>query len=244
MTSVSVLIPVYNNANTLSRLILSVEQLAHEFREHIALRILVVDDSSVDGSLQIALNHQLHNKDLSVLELANNHTQANAFYAALHYVESDYMIYLSADLQEESSLAKKFLQEVINHPEIDFFAGYRMQNEDFFIFRMLSSLFYSLIRLKLPRMPKGGFDTGCVKKCLMNTFVAEYKNGDMVQAILIKHAQKIKHVPYTRLRSSAKLLRFKSFIFKVRYFISSIRSVYFGNRNGAPVSFMVKKYYS
>jgi len=241
MQTITILIPVYNNASTIEYLCNSIQSTINNY-PNFCVQLLLADDASTDGSFDkmIALKEKYDN--ISLLQLAYNHTQQYAFLAAIHYVKSDYLIYISADLQEESAIIEKYLNVLKTDDRTDLYVGFREENKDFLIFRILSRLFYMLVRLKVPNMPENGFDTGCVKQSILQKFIKEFKKKDLVQAVLVNCAPSVKQIPYTRQKSSSDKIKIKSLIFKIKYFVLSLISVYSKNKNTDKIYFSVKKY--
>ena len=134
------------------------------------------------------------------------------------------------------------MNAILKHDKSDLFIGFRQENNDYLIFRILSKLFYKLIKIKIPNMPEGGFDTGCMKQSLLQYFIQNFKKDDLVQATLLNNAEKINLIPYTRLKSSSKNIKLKSLIFKIKYFVISLISVYTLKKNTEQINFSVKQY--
>lgn len=241
MQTITFLIPVYNNASTIGILCDNIQQIILKHTTPV-INILLVDDASTDESFEVMKKIQQQYSNVSILQLSYNHTQQYAFFAAAHYIKSDFLIYISADLQEDLLVVQKYLHEIEQHTKADLIIGFREQNNDFLIFRILSKLFYKLIKIKLPNMPEGGFDTGCVSKVLLQNFIRNFKRKDLVQATLLNSAVYIKLIPYTRLKSSSDGLKIKSLIFKIKYFIFSLMSVYSLKNNTETPYFSVKQY--
>ena len=242
MQTITILIPVYNNASTLVFLTESIQNIINKFTDF-KISILFADDSSSDNSLNLILHLKEKYDNVSVLILSYNHTQQYALYAALHYIKSDYCIYMSADIQEEIIIIEKYLNNIINYPDVDLFLGYREQNNDLFIFRFLSKLFYKVIRLKMDSIPEGGYDSACARLKVIDNFILKFKQKDLIQSILIQCADSVRLVPYKRQRSSSEKVQLKSVIFKIKYFIFSLLSVYFDhNKKKKSVYYSVKKY--
>lgn len=241
MQTITFLIPVYNNASTIKLLCNNIQQIILKHTKSV-VNILLVDDASTDESFEIMKQIKQQYSNVSILQLNYNHTQQYAFFAAAHYIESDFLIYISADLQEDLVVVEKYLDEIEQYTNADLIIGFREHNNDFLIFRVISKLFYKLIKIKLPNMPEGGFDTGCVNKFLLQIFIQNFKKRDLVQATLLNNAKKIKLIPYTRLKSSSKGFKIKSLIFKIKYFIFSLISVYSNKKNTESISFSIKQY--
>lgn len=91
MTAVTVVIPAYNAAATLSATMASVRQQTHD-----RLEILVVDDGSTDGTLQLAQRHAAEDPRIRVLSQPNrgvaaarNRGLSEASHALVALVDAD-----------------------------------------------------------------------------------------------------------------------------------------------------------
>ncbi len=95
--SISVVIPVYNAANSLDelyqRLINTLQKITDNFE------IIMIDDFSKDNSYDKIL--QLHKKDnrIKAIKLAKNFGQQNALICGFNYVKGDFVVTLDDDLQ-------------------------------------------------------------------------------------------------------------------------------------------------
>lgn len=89
--SFSVILPVYNAAQTLSRTVDSI--LVQSFRN---LELLLVDDGSTDGSGDIADEYAQKDKRLRVWHTENRGPSA-ARNEALRHIEGDYVVFCDAD---------------------------------------------------------------------------------------------------------------------------------------------------
>ena len=95
--SISVVIPVYNAANSLTelyqRLIAVLDKITDDFE------IIMVDDYSGDESYSQII--ELHKKDnrVKAIKLAENFGQQNALFCGFNYVKGDYIVTLDDDLQ-------------------------------------------------------------------------------------------------------------------------------------------------
>lgn len=242
MISLTILIPVYNNASTLNKLNRNIQRTIRDYELQFDIDILIVDDASTDRSFDVMSELKKKYSNIKLLQFAHNHSQLYSLYAALHYVNADYFIYVSADLQESNHLIHEYFKGILKYPEIDFFIGYREQNEDSTIYKLFSNLFYRIIRFKIPQIPIGGFDTACVSRALQLKFLQHYKRNDMIQAVLVQQALAIQLVPYRRQKSESEGWRWKSRLANVKYFIRCLKSVYWGNKSAESIKFEVKQY--
>jgi DNA-binding NarL/FixJ family response regulator/glycosyltransferase involved in cell wall biosynthesis len=104
----SVVIPVYNSERTVAKLC---EQLELELRGAVHLEILLVDDGSLDGSVQACrqMTERFPNV-VRTIELARNFGEHNAVMAGLNHATGDYCVIMDDDLQNPPSEVKKLLR--------------------------------------------------------------------------------------------------------------------------------------
>ncbi len=110
MKKITILIPCYNEENSLKllyeRLIVLIKTLPdYEFQ------VLLVNDGSSDNTL--VEMKALHERDLSVsyLSLSRNFGKENAMLAGLDYAEGDAVILMDADLQDPPELIPQMIAE-------------------------------------------------------------------------------------------------------------------------------------
>lgn len=114
--SISVVIPVYNSANSMDelyqRLTNALGKITSDFE------IIMIDDHSRDESYNQIL--QLHKKDnrVKAIKLAENFGQQNALICGFNYVKGDYVITLDDDLQHRPEDIIKLYNTIIKGYEI------------------------------------------------------------------------------------------------------------------------------
>ena len=110
MKTISILIPCYNEENSLDILYDHLKKVIKE-NSNYRFVILLVNDGSKDRTL--AKMKELREKDSSVsyLSLSRNFGKENAMLAGLDYAEGDAVILMDADLQDPPELIPKMLQE-------------------------------------------------------------------------------------------------------------------------------------
>jgi len=110
-TKVTLLIPVYNSADTIAALI---SQLIAELSNFYLLEIVLVNDDSTDDSERICI--ELFHRYPSVIRfysLAKNVGEHNAVMAGLNHVTGDYVVIMDDDFQNPISEVVKLVQEGI-----------------------------------------------------------------------------------------------------------------------------------
>jgi undecaprenyl-phosphate 4-deoxy-4-formamido-L-arabinose transferase len=110
MDSISIVIPVYNSANTIGKLC---DQLVQGLSARWKPEIVLVDDGSSDasfGACQAA--HELNPEVVTVVRLSRNFGEHNAVMAGLHYVTGTYCVIMDDDLQNPPSEVERLLEEI------------------------------------------------------------------------------------------------------------------------------------
>jgi len=96
MTSISVIVPVYNSHQTLPSLYSDLVNVLGEYD----LEIILVDDGSVDSSWNVIRQLKAENKSiLKGIRLARNFGQDNAVICGLNHCSKDYIVTIDDDLQ-------------------------------------------------------------------------------------------------------------------------------------------------
>ncbi len=150
--SVSVLIPVYNNATTIrelhDRLDRSLRLLTDEFE------IIFVNDGSSDDSWAVICDLSTRNPEVVGIQLSRNFGQHPAIDAALRRVRGDIAVLMDADLQDQPEELPKLLAPFETNANLDIvytefvLAGSGKS-------RLTSRLFHALYtRVTNTRMPK------------------------------------------------------------------------------------------
>lgn len=167
MKRVSVVIPVYNEAESLPRLfdeLASVEaQLAGR---GCALELIFVDDGSGDGSLDLLHGFRERNRAAKIVRLARNFGAVPASKAGLRYVTGDCFLWLSADLQDPPTL----VAPMVDHWQAGakYVLAERAARRDPVGTRLFAGAYYRLVRLLVVRSyPRGGFDVILLDKSLI-----------------------------------------------------------------------------
>lgn len=161
MSKISVVIPVFNNNESLNELD---EQLNHYLFE-VDHEIIYVNDGSQDASLstlQALKNQRAHVK---ILDLSRNFGQLNAVLCGFSNASGDAVITISADLQDDLSLLPKFIQHFNTGSEI--VIARRSSRDDGIITNSFTKIIYNILKKKY-NLPTGGFDYFLLsKRCMI-----------------------------------------------------------------------------
>ena len=110
MKTITILIPCYNEENSLDILYKRIKKMVDELPGY-EFRLLLENDGSKDYTLEKM--QELHKKDNSVsyLSLSRNFGKENAMLAGLDYAEGDAVILMDADLQDPPELIPRMIAE-------------------------------------------------------------------------------------------------------------------------------------
>jgi glycosyltransferase involved in cell wall biosynthesis len=161
MSTYSLVIPVYNNADTLPRLLPACEGLWRELDRN--LEVVFVVDGSPDASHRL-LREQLPNVSFrsQLVLLSRNFGSFSAIREGLRAAGGPYFAVMAADLQEPPELVLSFFRALREEP-VDLVLGTRTGRADPLFSRLASSFFWWIYRRVIePQMPRGGVDVfGC-----------------------------------------------------------------------------------
>ena len=110
MTTLSIVIPVYNAEATIERLC---AELIEGLTLYRALQIVLVNDGSRDGSC--AACHRLRERYPEVIDyiaLTRNFGEHNAVMAGLHYAEGDYCVIMDDDYQNPPHEVARLVEKI------------------------------------------------------------------------------------------------------------------------------------
>jgi glycosyltransferase involved in cell wall biosynthesis len=125
---VSVVIPVYNEADNLRELVERVGQaLAPTGRVY---ELLLIDDGSSDDSRRILGALAESHRWLRPLILIRNYGQSTALQAGFDHAQGALIVTLDGDLQNDPVEIPRLLEFMDQQPEVDVVSGWRKQRQD------------------------------------------------------------------------------------------------------------------
>ena len=165
--SLSVIVPVYKNADTLKELIVRVfAQLSREFDNPGDYEIVFVVDGSPDASLSILLDERASLKNtlqkIQVIELSKNYGQTAAIIAGIEYSNAQASVVISADLQDPP----ESIGGLINgwNEGFEIVISTRESRKDGRFIGLTSRFAHAVFRFSQPNMPRNGFDFFLISK--------------------------------------------------------------------------------
>ena len=193
----SIIIPVYNNAENLPRLFVELERLSERVGGD--MEVVFAVDGPTDRSLDILEAH-LPGWTLpsQLIELSRNFGSFAAILAGLRAARGSELAVLAADLQEPPDLIVEF-RRLLTCGEADVVFGQRTGRADPWWSRGLSHTFWALYRrFVVPDMPKGGVDVfGCTRQVRDRLLELREVNTNLVALVLWLGFRRA-FVPYQR----------------------------------------------
>jgi polyisoprenyl-phosphate glycosyltransferase len=157
----SVIIPVYKNEGSISRLLQTLEEINTNLENQ--LEAVFVVDGSPDQSYAL-LKEALDKLSFPAQLLAHSRNFGSfpAIRSGLMVARGDFFGVMAADLQEPPELLVDFFKNLAAD-KCDVAIGTRIGRNDPFLSRLASGLFWGIYRrLVMPEMPEGGVDVfGC-----------------------------------------------------------------------------------
>ncbi len=95
----SIVAPIFNGADTIEEYILRTEKALETLNG--SYQIILVDDGSTDGSLELMRTLQNEHQAVIIIKLRKNYGQSNAIAAGLTQAKGRYVIVMDSDLQDK-----------------------------------------------------------------------------------------------------------------------------------------------
>lgn len=111
MEKISVVIPCYNEEETLQVLYMQIKQVIEQI-DNVEYEIIFGDDGSVDNTLQIIKDLASNNEEIKYISLSRNFGKEAMMYALLKKASGDYVVVMDADLQDPPELIKTMYEQL------------------------------------------------------------------------------------------------------------------------------------
>lgn len=107
--SVSIIIPVYNEEETLTELYKRLIPVCNGVSKK--YEVIFINDGSSDGSLRILRSFRKKNRNVKIINFSRNFGHQAAITAGIDYANGDAAIIMDADLQDPPELIPKFIEK-------------------------------------------------------------------------------------------------------------------------------------
>ena len=136
MANISVVIPIYNEEQSIHMLIKKLMKLKAEPRID-NLEVFFINDGSKDKSLEIIRENIQDHKDFKIINLSRNYGQTAAIAAGIDNANNDIIITMDGDLQNDPDDIPKLLLKL--DEGVDVVSGWRKNRKDDFLTKVLPS---------------------------------------------------------------------------------------------------------
>ncbi len=216
----SLIIPVYNNEESIPELLATIGRLNAELDEQ--LEAVFVIDGSPDFSfsvLQKSLPEQ--NFKSQLILFSRNFGSFTAIRTGLERAKGTYFAVMAADLQEPPELIIKFFC-ALKQAECDVAVGVREERNDAIINQFSAKVFWSLYRKFVQKeMPRGGVDIFACNLVVRDQLLALKESNTSLVGLLFWLGYRRKEFSYTRLERQHGSSGW-SFSKKCNYLVNSI----------------------
>ncbi len=177
------MIPIYNNEESLSELVLALSKVQNEL--NFPLEVIFVIDGSPDNShFQLLKLIPLRGISFQVLTLSRNFGSFAAIREGFRVAHGAHIACISADMQEPPSILIDFYQ-ALNGGNVDVVVGKRISRNDGLISDLSSKLFWRMFRKFVSQeVPYGGVDVFAInRKVLKQVLLLAEQNTSLVGLI-------------------------------------------------------------
>jgi glycosyltransferase involved in cell wall biosynthesis len=194
---ISLVIPVYRNAENIPSLLEALQQLDRELDGDLEI-VFVVDGSPDDSALQLSTALPTLGVRAQLLTLSRNFGSFEAIRAGLEAGRGDCFAVMAADLQEPPSLVASFYER-LQSGECDITIGQRAGRDDPALRRLMSTVFWAFYRrFVVPDVPPGGLDVfGCTRAVRDQILRMREHNSSLV-GLLLWVGFRREYIPYQR----------------------------------------------
>lgn len=197
MPQVSIVIPIYNEAENLPELVQRVhDALAPSGR---SFELICIDDGSRDGSARILADLAAERPWLRPVFLIRNYGQSTALQAGFDIAEGDYVVTLDGDLQNDPLDVPRLLDHLDANPDIDAISGWRKERQDAAVSRKLPSRIANGLISRVTGVPL--HDYGCALKLYRARIIRDLRlYGELhrfIPALAAEVGAKIVEMPVT-----------------------------------------------
>lgn len=152
---VSIVVPIYNNADSLSVLISQIQKEMSQNNPELSYELVLVDDGSTDFSWETIVSKN-YNSNITAIKLTRNFGQLGAMKAGYLNANGQCLISISADLQDPTDLITKMINSWSRGYELVLCV--RSGRDDNNFIKLTSKFAYFLLAREVSDIPPGGFD--------------------------------------------------------------------------------------
>lgn len=192
----SIIVPVYYNAESLFPLY---ERISSYINTQMTFEVIFIDDGSGDNSFNELLRLKSRHPDtIKIIKFSRNFGQVPAIMAGYVYAQGNFIINISADLQDPPELIPQMVAASIKN-DSQIIICTREEREEGIYRRYTSRLFYNLTKnLSFKNMPKGGFDYALITKKVKDLIIENHDANPFWQGLILSTGFKPELIFYKR----------------------------------------------
>lgn len=216
MKTLSIVVPVYFNAETLPELLRRFQAVAGARPDH-AWQFVFVDDGSGDNSFDVLKQLAAAEPRLRAIRLSRNFGSNAAILAGLHHAEGDATVVISADLQDPPESIPALVSQWEAGNQVVMAA--RQARGDPLFSRVMANWTNRMIRRFIfPEFPPNGFDFMLIDRCVREELVRMNERNSFIfgQTLWLGFRRAV--IPYDRAERLAGRSRW-TLTKKVKYLI-------------------------
>ena len=182
MSKLSIIVPVYYNADTLELLYADMkEKILYKLGDY---EIVFVDDGSGDDSWKIMNEIRQRDENVKCVKLSRNFGEHAAILAGLSRCSGDCAVTKQADLQEDSELILELYESWKRGNKVVY--AVREERDDPALKKFFANIYYAIVRKFIDKnMPRGGFDCYLLDRQVIEVLLGmEEKNSSLTLQVL------------------------------------------------------------
>ncbi|MFA9376816.1 MAG: glycosyltransferase family 2 protein [Lachnotalea sp.] len=182
MSRLSIIVPVYYNADTI---MLLYKDLKAKILEQLGdYEIIFVDDGSEDNSWEVMNQIKSLDQNVKLVKLSKNYGEHAAVLAGLMHCTGDCAVVKQADLVEPPELILEMKESWEKGNKV--VLAVRADRDDSFIEKMFANMYYAIVRkFIMESMPKGGFDCYLIDRQVIEVLrLLDEKNSALTLQVL------------------------------------------------------------
>jgi len=125
-TEISIIIPVYNEAENIKELFLKIEDVLNKIQK--TYEVIFVDDGSTDKTFDVLKELSERNNKLKAIQFRRNFGKSAALSAGLERARGDLIITMDGDLQDNPEEIPNFLEKI--QEGYDLIVGWKFERKD------------------------------------------------------------------------------------------------------------------
>jgi dolichol-phosphate mannosyltransferase len=183
MTLVSVVVPVYYNADCLPILHQRLSNVA-QAHDDCLFEFIFVDDASLDNSFAVLRELAKNDQRVRIVKLSRNFGSNVAFAAGLSYARGNCVAMIAADLQDPPEMISDMLSSWYNGKKVVLAA--RRQRADPLLKRLPAAVFNkSFRRFVFKDFPPNGFDFALIDRQVVDILVSCAEKNTHIYGLLM-----------------------------------------------------------